>query len=577
MSGTWPVFSRLLGYLRHYRLVFIIALVGMAVDAGSQVAFAAMMKPLLDGTFIAHDAQVIKWLPPAIIVLFLFRGVASFCYRFGMTWVGRRIVTDIRREAFSHYLALPTHAFDHSSSGKLISHLTFDAEQLSNTTNEAVTIAVRDTLTIIGLVAYMIYLSPRLSLTVLVTVPLIGAIVVVISRRFRRISKRIQRSMGRVTHVVEEVVQGQKVVKIFGGQGYEKERFDKENERNRSLNMKVVATSAVSNVIIQVTAASALAIIVWVAAADAMREQTTPGHFMSFMTAMLLILPALKKLTNVTALLQRGVAAGESLFSILDAEAESDTGTMTLDEVGGLVQFVDVDLRYERSEELVLKQISLSTDPGTITAIVGRSGSGKTSLVSLIPRFYQPAGGKILLDGVDITDLKLTDLRSHVALVSQDVVLFNDTIYNNIAYGALHGADEDAVIDAATAAHAMAFIEEMPDGLQTRVGDRGVLLSGGQRQRIAIARAILKDAPVLILDEATSALDTQSERFIQEALEQMMKDRTTFVIAHRLSTVEIADQILVLDSGQIVERGTHSELIAGGGIYADLHRMQFKT
>ncbi len=565
---------RVLRYARPYRWVFLLAILGMMVDGAAQVAFAWMMKPLLDDTFINRDPAMLTWLPVAIVLLFVFRGTATFIYRYGVAWVTRRTVADLRRDVFAHYLQLPMRHFDHSTTASMISRLTYDAEQLAHTGGEAATIAVRDTFTIFGLVLFLFWVSLELSIAILVVMPVIAFVVVVISKRFRRISRNVQGSMGDLTQVVEEAVAGQKMVKIFGGEAYEMDRFNRANDHNRRLNLKTVATSASSNWVIQVAAACALAVIVWVAGNAAQDGGFSPGTFMQYMTGMMMILPAMKKLTGVTSLYQRGMAAAESLISVLDMPPEPDSGELPLERARGHVCYRSVDLVYERSAGLVLSDISLETVPGSMTALVGRSGSGKSSLVNLLPRFYLPAQGEILLDGVDIARYRLRDLRRQIALVSQDVVLFNDTIAANMAYG-MGDVSQARLEEVARAANALEFIQRLPQGFQTRVGDRGVLLSGGQRQRIAIARAMLKDAPILILDEATAALDTESERVIQDALERVMANRTTFVIAHRLSTVERADQILVLDQGRIVERGRHAELLQAGGLYAHLYEMQF--
>lgn len=566
--------KRLYKYIRPHRLIFALAIIGMTMDGIAQVSFAWMMKPLLDDTFIHRDPTILQWLPAAIIILFLIRGLATFVYRYGVAWVTRRMVANIRQDVFDHYLHLPTKHYDSSTTASMISRLTFDAEQLAQAGGEAATIAFRDTFTIFGLIIFLFWVSVPLSLTIIVVMPLIALVVWIISKRFRKISRNVQSSMGDLTHVVEESVNGQKIVKIFGGESFEYGRFKKSNEHNRRLNLKTIATSSSSNLVIQVAAATALAIIIWTAGNAAQDGGFSPGSFMQYMTGMMMILPAMKKLTGVTTLYQRGLAAGDSLFSVLDLAKEPDEGEQQPDSIQGRLEYKKVDLVYERSSELVLSQIDLKAEPGTLTALVGRSGSGKSSLVNLIPRFYLPAQGEILLDGIDISSFSLRHLRKQISLVSQEVVLFNDTVAANIAYG-MESVTEQAIHDAAKAANAHDFIADLPQGYQTQVGDRGNLFSGGQKQRIAIARAILKDAPILILDEATSALDSESERAVQEALERMMENRTTFVIAHRLSTVERADQILVLDKGVVVEQGQHKALLELGGLYKHLHQMQF--
>lgn len=575
-AEAWATYGRLLKYVRPYRGVMAIAMVGLALDAGASTLFTLLMKPMLDGTFIERDAELIATLPFAIIGLFLVRGIASYFAQYGLAWAGRNTVRDLRHELFSRYLTLPTHYFDTHSSGQTISRLTFDVEQIAQASSNAVTILLRDTLTIIGLVSVMIYHSFQLTLAILVMAPVIAAVITYVSRRFRRIGRNIQDSMGDVTQITEEVVNGHRVVKVFGGREQEVERFSKINNANRSQHIKLSSTSAASAAFVQFVAALALAGIVYMATSDAMLDSFTPGTFMSFMSAMLLILPSLKNLTNVHSVIQRGVAAGDSIFRVLDQDAESDTGTVSMQRARGKVEVRDVRFAYDSEKGDVLNGINFTAEPGSVTAVVGRSGSGKSSLVSLIPRFYDVNEGAILIDGHPIAELNRTDLRRQIALVSQDVILFNDTIARNIAYGSIGERSEEQVRAAAKAAHCLEFVDQLPDGLQSMVGEKGVLLSGGQRQRIAIARAILKDAPILILDEATSALDSESERVIQEALAEVMKNRTTIVIAHRLSTIESADQVLVLSGGKVVEQGTHQQLLDANGHYAALHRLQFQ-
>lgn len=571
------VYRRLLGYVRPYWVMFTIALVGMSLEAASQGLFSYLMKPLLDGSFVEQDPAVIAVVPPMIVLLFLARGIAAFFANYSMSAVGRYVIKDMRGEIFSQYLKLPTWYYDNASSGQMISRLTYNTEQVSQAATNAVTILVRDSLTIVGLLIVMFLLSPALTLTFLVVGPVIAMVVIYVSKRFRRISRRIQESMGDVTHITDEVVEGHKVVKTFGGQEYERSHFREANEKNQKLNMKMMATNAASAPLVEFAGAVALAAIVFMATRDQMLQHVTPGTFMSFMTAMLLLLPALKKLTTVNAQIQKGIAAAESIFDLLDSEPEKDTGTRALERAGGEIEFRDVGLTYDPSKGPVLTHISFRAEPGTVTAFVGRSGSGKTSLVSLIPRFYEATEGSILLDGTDIREFRLSDLRDQIALVSQDITLFNDTVARNIAYGRLEKATPEQIERAAEAAHAMEFIRHLPEGMDTMVGENGVLLSGGQRQRIAIARALLKDAPILILDEATSSLDSESERMIQDAMDDLMRERTTLVIAHRLSTVENADQVIVLKAGRLVERGSHEELLSRDGHYRWLHRMQFKA
>lgn len=575
-SKALGVYRRLLSYVLPHWSVFMFALVGMVVYAATQPAFAALMKPLLDGSFVARDTRTIEIVPLLVVSLFVLRGGAGFLSTYFISWVGRRVIKQLRTEVFGHLLHLPASYYDASSAGMLVSKLTYNIEQVAESTTNAITVLIRDSLTVIGLVGWMFYLNFRLSLIILVVAPLIAVLVRYVSSRFRRYSSHIQDSMGDVTRVAEEVIGGHRVVKIFGGQDYETRQFEVVNERNRHLNMKLVAVNAGSSPIIQLIAGFGIAGIIYVATSGTLLHAISVGSFVSFLSAMLLVMAPLKHLTDVNAPLQKGIAAGESIFNLLDEAVESAAGGVTVERVRGHIRFDDVAFAYSKLKGDVLDGVNFEVSAGQTVAIVGRSGSGKTTVVSLLPRFYDVDSGRILVDGRDVRDYDLRTLREQIALVSQDVVLFNDTIERNIAYGSLTVRARKDVEAAASAAHAMEFISALPEGFDTIVGDRGVLLSGGQRQRIAIARALLKDAPILILDEATSALDTESERNIQAALEALMRNRTTLVIAHRLSTVEKADRILVLDQGRVVESGTHSELLEKGAHYANLYSMQFQ-
>ncbi len=576
MDRAWPVYRRLLGQAARYWPLVAVAMLAMAVDAACTGGFAALTKPLLDDALLAKNLDVIRQLPLWIAAIFVGRGIGSFVADYCMAAAGRSVVRDLRARVFEKYLNLPTAYYDRHSHGQMLSRLTYNVEQVAEATTNAVTVVVRDSLYILAFLGVMFYHSLYLTLATLVIGPVIAILIAFVSRRFRRLSRKIQDTMGTVTQRTSEIVLGHKVVKIYGGQKSEAERFDQVNRANRRQHLKLVATKSGSATLVQLLAGLMLAILVFLATRDAMLEEITPGAFTSFMTAMLAILPSLKKLTNVHVMIQRGVAAADSIFELLDVDEEAPDQGRALERPVGHLEFERVGLRYRPDGEAVLDQVSFSARPGTVTALVGRSGSGKTSLVSLIPRFYRPTEGRILLDGHDLAEYRLADLRAAVALVSQDVVLFDDTIARNIAYGALERASPDAIEAAARRANAMEFIERLPQGLETRLGEGGTQLSGGQRQRIAIARAVLKDAPILILDEATSALDSESERLIQAALDQVMRERTTLVIAHRLSTVEGADQVIVLDHGRVVERGSHPELLARGGHYAALHRLQFQ-
>ena len=568
-------YRRLLAYGVPHWPVFAVSVLAMAVFAATEAGFAALMKPLLDETFVAKDPDYIRWIPLALIGLFLLRGIAGFISTYGMAWVARTIIYKLRRELFNHLLRLPATYYDNHASGQLISKLTYNVEQVSQAATNAVTIIIRDTLSAIFLLSLMFYHSGVLSLVFLICGPFIAIVVVRVSKRFRKVSGRIQDSMGDVTHVTQEAIDGHRVVKTFGGEEYETAHFEQVNKNNLRQQLKLTATTAASVPFIQFLAACALAGIVFLATQESVSEIRTAGSFASFLAAMMLLLPPLKRLTTVNAALQKGIAAAESVFALLDSPAEVDRGTRRLQRAKGRVEFKNVRFSYRDDHAPVLQDISFVIEPGRSVALVGRSGSGKSTLANLLPRFYDLVGGSIEIDGTDIRDIKLSDLRSQIALVSQHVTLFNDTVARNIAYGNLERFSREDVERAAEAAHAMQFIRDLPQGLETMVGENGVLLSGGQRQRLAIARAILKDAPILILDEATSALDTESEQHVQPGLQSLMHDRTTLVIAHRLSTVENADRVLVLDRGRVVESGTHPELLAANGQYAALYRMQF--
>ena len=573
---AWPIYRRLLGYTGRAWPVLVLAILGMLVDAASTAGFAAMLEPILDEAFLARDEVIIGQLPLWLVLLFLVRGAGGFVAEYGMAAVGRGIVRDLRHEVFDRYLLLPARYYDRHSPGQLIARLTFHVEQVAEAGTNAITILIRDSLYVLFLLVVMFMQSVTLSLATLLIGPGIALFVFFVSRRFRRISRKIQQSMGDVSHRTAEVVGGHREVKIYGARAAELEAFDALNDDNRRQHLKLVATKSASTSLIQLAAGLALAGIIYLATRDSMLETLTPGAFITFMTAMLGILPSLKRLTNVHAMIQRGVAAADSIFAVIDETPEPAVGTRSLDRARGEIAFDRVSLRYEADGGEVLREVSLRAEPGTVTAIVGRSGSGKTSLASLLARLYEPTSGEILLDGHRIDDYRLEDYRRQLAWVGQNPALFADTVRANIAFGALADASDEAVFAAARDAHALEFIERLPAGMATRIGDGGTQLSGGQRQRIALARAILRDAPVLILDEATSALDSESERLIQSALEGLMRTRTTIVIAHRLSTIERADQVIVLDEGRVIERGVHASLIASGGAYATLHRLQFE-
>lgn len=575
VSNATELYRRLLRYVKPYWAAFAAVVVAMLIYAASETGMAAVMKPLMDGSFVEKDPDIIKLMPLLLIGIFLVRGVANFLTTYGLGWIARHVIKTLREEMFDKLLMLPASYFDRSATGQLMSKLLYDVEQVASAATDAVLVLVRDTLTIIGLLAWMFYLNGMLSLIILLTVPLIAIIVYQISRRFRRISKSIQDSMGDVGHVSSEIIDGHREVKTFGSQAYEAKRFDRVNQLNRRQRMKKIATEATSQPIIELIAILGLAGVIYIATLPEMLESITVGSFVSFVTAMFMILTPLKRLTKLNAKLQAGIAASESIFNLLDESPEPDLGTRTLQRAEGHIRYQNVNFSYDPKKGAVLEDINFEAQPGQTIAFVGHSGSGKTTLVSLLARFYNIESGRIEIDGIDITELRLADLRRQISLVNQQVILFNDTIANNICYGQ-QGIAESDIIHAAKSANAWDFIKKLPDGLYTEVGQNGVLLSGGQRQRLAIARALLRDTPILILDEATSSLDTEAERHIQAALENLMQSRTTLVIAHRLSTIEKADQIIVMHDGQIVESGTHQSLLARGQHYADLHRLQFE-
>ena len=576
-TGAGQYYRRLLALAFVHWKIFAVSIVGMILVAATDTSLAAYMKPLMDDGFVSRDIETIRQLPLILVSIFIVRVFAIFIAMYCISWVGRKVILVLREKMFSKLLLLPKDFYDSATSGEIISKFTFDVEQVANASTKAITIIVRDTFTVIGILAWMFYLSVSLTLVLLTTGPLIALLISFVTKKFRKLSKRIQSSMGDVTRIVEESIKAQIVVKVFGGREYEESQFEKINEQNRRQNMRMIATQALSTPLIRLIVGIGLAVIIYLVTKDESMSIVTPGTFASYMVSLTFLFGPVKRLADVNVELQRGIAAAESVFKLIDLDNERDNGSYSAERVDGEIRFNHVGFQYSTAKEAALVDIDIDIKAGETIAFVGRSGSGKSTLLNLLPRLYDVTEGSISLDGRDVRDFKLENLRSHIAFVGQDVVLFNDTVAHNIAYGAMRDADINQVVQAAKSAYADEFISELKHGYQTIVGERGLMLSGGQRQRIAIARALLANAPVLILDEATSALDTESERFIQSSLEELMKNCTTLVIAHRLSTIENADKIVVLDAGKIVETGTHQQLLDKKGHYAVLHQMQFEN
>ncbi len=573
----WQVYRRLVGYSLQYKRYLVLAVVGLLLSAATQPLFSWILKPLLDKAILQHDPSVIEWLPWGIIGIFLLRGVAMFLSGYYISLVGRLVTKTLRDQVFTHMLRMPVTFFESTPTGKLLAYVSYYIDQVANASIRGMTSLIQDTATILGLLLQMFYQSWQLTLSTLIIVPFIALIIAYITRKMRQLSHKVQDSVGDVTQIANEMVRGYKIVRIFNGEEYEAARFNRANEQNINLHMKRMVLELLSAPLVQFLVAIALAAMVFIATRQSTLANLSPGTFMSFIMSMILMLTPIRNLTQLNAQLQNAIAAGEGIFSLLDSPTEVDKGTQIIKHCRGAVEFQQVDFVYPGTSKVVLNQINFQVQPGEKIALVGKSGSGKTTLVNLLPRFHEVTAGRILLDGIALPDLSLKYLRQQLAYVGQDIVLFNDTVRHNVAYGDMQQVNEEALYAALQAANASEFIEKLPQGLDTVIGDNGVLLSGGQRQRLSIARAILSQAPILILDEATSALDTESERYIQAALERLLVHRTTFIIAHRLSTIENADRILVMQEGHIVEMGKHAELLAKQGVYARLHALQFHT
>ncbi len=571
-------YKRLWGYVKPYKLIGFISLMAMIGTALIEMTMVALIEPLMDEALVAKNIEATRWLPIAFIAVFLLRGISGFATEASLGWIGRGVISSLRREVFEKFLKLPVKFFEKNSNGRILSKMTYNVEMISESVTNVVTILIRDILTVIAAIGLMIYQSPRLFVSVVVIFPVITILINFLGKVFRRYSERIQDSVGEVTQVTQEVLSGQRIVKIFDGYDFEMNRINEVDEKNRLQNIKLIRSRSLGVAITQVVFGIGVAAVIYFAGNESINGNLSPGSFMSFFGAMMLMLQPIRRITNVNAVLQRGIAASESLFSVLDEPAEKDQGALEKLSSKGTLEFKKVTFSYDdKANKDVISGISFTAKKGQSVAIVGHSGSGKSTLINLLPRFYDYQHGEILIDGVSIKDFKIKNLREKISIVNQDIILFNDTILNNLTYGELRHKSEIEIQTAIELAKIDQFTSEFPKGLDTIVGDRGAMLSGGQKQRIAIGRAILKNSPFLLLDEATSSLDTKSESQIQEALKELMKNRTTLVVAHRLSTIENADLILVLHNGEIIERGTHNELIERGEHYADLHRLQFKS
>lgn len=564
------LYLRLFRYAWKYKTVFLSGVLALVFLSASNTLFLATIKQVTDEGFVKQSPDMVRYLPFMLFGLLAFRALSGFLSGFSMRWVARRIVGDLRIDIFHQLMRLPISYFDEQSAGILISKITYDVEQMANAATKSSLTLVRDSLTTVGIVGYMVYLDWRLTMIFVLIAPIMALYLKTMTPQLRNAGKEVQSSIGEMTKVAEEAVSGQRIVKIFGAQAYENERFAKVVNKNRHMQIRLARLSSLNSMVVELLAAVSLGLVVYYAVG-----RFSAGEFAAFVGALLMLIAPIKNLTAMNEDVQVALAAAQSVFGVIDIKPELDEGDKAFSRSKGGIEFKHVSLTYNNTKRPALKNVSFMIKPGEKLALVGRSGGGKTTLVNLLPRFYELEQGQVLLDGVDMRSVPLADLRQQFSLVSQDVILFNDTVFNNIAYGVLRNASEADVINAAKAAFAWDFIQQLPKGLQNEIGDRGVRLSGGQRQRIAIARAILKNAPILLLDEATSALDTESEQHVQAALDTLMQNRTSIVIAHRLSTIENADRIMVLEQGEIVESGSHDELIARGGHYAKLYQKQF--
>ena len=584
--STMQTFKRLWPTISPYKTGLIVSGVALVLNALTDSGLIFLLKPLLDDGFGKADASFLKQMSVFVVLLIIFRGISGFVSNYCLAWVSGKVVMTMRRRLFKHLMFMPVGFFDKNATGKLLSRITYDSEVIANASSGSLVTIVREGVYLISLLGIMLYTSWQLSVVLLIIGPIIGVLISLVSKKFRNLSRNMQNSMGDLTSTTEQMLKGHKVVLSFGGQVIEEERFNQVSNDMRRKGMKMAAADAIADPVVQIIASFALAAVLYLASFPSIMDQNlSAGTFTVVFSSMLALMRPLKSLTNVNSQFQRGMAACQTLFGILDMETEKDTGTYKAEKVKGEIEFKNVTFSYQGKEELALDNVSFHIPHGKTVALVGRSGSGKSTIANLITRFYDVTQGEILLDGVNIQDYRLSDLRENCAVVSQPVSythlraqqghLFNDTIANNIAYAAKDKYSREEIINAAKAAHAMEFIDHLENGLDTVIGENGASLSGGQRQRLAIARALLRNSPVLILDEATSALDTESERAIQAALEEIQKDRTVLVIAHRLSTIEKADEILVIEHGQIKERGNHKELLAQGSAYKQLYNMQF--